>query len=399
MKKFWFICVLFAFILAVRAWDAIAAARGSRGGAVGPIVNGDTNGDGKRDITDPVYMLNWLFSGGPEPVACAAELDALCVDAEKNVGIGTCGPVGRLTVTSEGSGVSFLNSPLLFGLEAKRTPLVSVHNERVEQPCLTVSDRSDDRSQFVIDADGNVAIGREGPANAKLEIAELAIDEVPYGQASIQSAIQFFPQPAPGLAMAFIHNELNVRDCLRVSDESSDSSPFVIDHEGKVGVGTPDPRCALDVTGTVSTHVLEITGGADIAEPFEVTAPDGILPGMVVTIDPDRPGRLRLSKGGYNRMVAGVVSGANGINPGLTLRQAGTAADGSLPVSLSGRVYCWVDAAAGAVEPGDLLTTSDTPGHAMKVDDHARAQGAVLGKALTQLAEGKGLILVLVTLQ
>jgi hypothetical protein len=35
----------------------------------------------------------------------------------------------------------------------------------------------------------------------------------------------------------------------------------------------------------------------------------------------------------------------------------------------------------------------------MKVTDHARAQGAILGKAMTGLKEGKGVVLVLVTLQ
>ncbi len=63
-------------------------------------------------------------------------------------------------------------------------------------------------------------------------------------------------------------------------------------------------------------------------------------------------------------------------------------------------MYCWVDADAnGAVEPGDMLTTSATPGHGMKVTDHTRASGAVVGKAMTGLAKGKGLVLVLVSLQ
>jgi hypothetical protein len=35
----------------------------------------------------------------------------------------------------------------------------------------------------------------------------------------------------------------------------------------------------------------------------------------------------------------------------------------------------------------------------MKAVDHARAQGAVLGKAMTSLKAGKGLVLVLVSLQ
>ncbi len=29
--------------------------------------NGDVNGDGGRDIADAVYLLSWLFTGGPEP--------------------------------------------------------------------------------------------------------------------------------------------------------------------------------------------------------------------------------------------------------------------------------------------------------------------------------------------
>jgi hypothetical protein len=35
----------------------------------------------------------------------------------------------------------------------------------------------------------------------------------------------------------------------------------------------------------------------------------------------------------------------------------------------------------------------------MKVTDHARATGAVVGKAMTALEKGKGLVLVLVNLQ
>ena len=79
--------------------------------------------------------------------------------------------------------------------------------------------------------------------------------------------------------------------------------------------------------------------------------------------------------------------------------QRNSKADGKYPVALTGRVYCYVDATEGAIVPGDLITTSATPGHGMKVDDHARAQGAIIGKAMTALESGKGLVLVLVSLQ
>ena len=55
--------------------------------------------------------------------------------------------------------------------------------------------------------------------------------------------------------------------------------------------------------------------------------------------------------------------------------------------------------ANGAVEPGDMLTTSSTAGHGMKVSDAVQATGAIIGKAMTSLAKGKGLVLVLVNLQ
>ena len=52
-----------------------------------------------------------------------------------------------------------------------------------------------------------------------------------------------------------------------------------------------------------------------------------------------------------------------------------------------------------AIEIGDLLTTSPTPGHAMKADDPLKAFGTVIGKALRPLAAGQGLLPILIALQ
>jgi hypothetical protein len=154
--------------------------------------------------------------------------------------------------------------------------------------------------------------------------------------------------------------------------------------------------------GTVSVPILEITGGADLSEPFDIaagTAGGAPEPGMVVCIDAEHPGQLAVSRRAYDRTVAGVISGAGDVRPGLLMGQRGSRADGAHAVALTGRVYCQADVSAGAIQPGDLLTTSDLPGHAMKVTDHTRAQGAILGKAMTGLEAGRGLVLVLVTLQ
>ena len=143
--------------------------------------------------------------------------------------------------------------------------------------------------------------------------------------------------------------------------------------------------------------VLTIHGGADLAEPFPMREAE-IEKGSVVVIDDEHPGRLKLSTRAYDTQVAGIVSGANGIRPGISLKQEG-ALDQGQNVALTGRVYVKADASHGAITPGDLLTTGDLPGHAMKVLDHVRAQGAILGKAMSPLRDGKGLVLVLVTLQ
>ena len=153
---------------------------------------------------------------------------------------------------------------------------------------------------------------------------------------------------------------------------------------------------SISESGVLTTKVLTITGGADIAEPFQMSQPD--LPkGAVVIIDEANPGKLKLSAEPYDRRVAGIISGAGGVNPGLSLSQHGVM-EGDQHIALTGRVYVQADASNGPIKPGDLLTTSARPGHAMKVTDHARAQGATLGKAMTTLKEGTGLVLVLVTL-
>lgn len=105
-------------------------------------------------------------------------------------------------------------------------------------------------------------------------------------------------------------------------------------------------------TGVTEVQVLRIRGGADLAEPFDVTAPSDstqIVPGMVMVIDRDRDGKLTPCTQAYDTAVAGILSGAKG--------------------------------------------------HAMKAADAARAPGAVIGKAMTELTSGIGLVLVLVNLQ
>jgi hypothetical protein len=168
---------------------------------------------------------------------------------------------------------------------------------------------------------------------------------------------------------------------------------------GSLELKSAEGTSTVQINGGVTTGSIMLNGRAlDYAEVFDLREKQVLEPGHVVVIDPDRPGQLKLSTRAYDRGVAGIIAGADGLHSGIVL---GSRADGSTdkPVALGGRVYCWVDAAYGQITPGDLLTTSPTPGHAMSVQDHARAPGAILGKAMQAWNEGRGKILVLVSLQ
>ncbi len=139
-----------------------------------------------------------------------------------------------------------------------------------------------------------------------------------------------------------------------------------------------------------------ILRNADCAEDFEIEVGQNAEPGTVMIIGEHL--RLRTSHQAYDRRVAGIVAGAGVYKPGIVLGRQ-TNAQNALPIALMGRVMCKVDASYGAINVGDLLTTSPTPGHAMSVQQTDMAFGAVIGKALGSLASGQGLIPALIALQ
>jgi hypothetical protein len=328
-----------------------------------------------------------------------------------NVGIGTTSPATKLHVLGPGGGgvVATFEQPAgsrnVVGLKSSRgffdigygSSLRFMDSERESaslssHPLGILSFLTNGTSRLVLDSRGNVGIGTDIPGQ-KLDI------EGPIISANGPSAFE-------------VAADVGGSTSLWTNATYSRSSPFsglvrtLNMKDGKVGIGKTNPQAQLDVAGVVQTSTLQITGGADLAEHFEVrgavdvgNAASSIQAGLVVSIDPDAPGKLVISSQVYDHKVAGIISGAGGVRPGMLMSQSGLVSDGDHPVALTGRVYCWADASYGPIAPGDLLTTSDNPGHAMKVTDYAKAQGAVLGKAMGALKQGKGLVLALVTLQ
>jgi hypothetical protein len=155
----------------------------------------------------------------------------------------------------------------------------------------------------------------------------------------------------------------------------------------KYGVQTPDIIRALDYE----------TASSDVAEFMPVSG--DVSSGTVLIIGSD--GKLQPSTISYDTRVAGIVS----TSPGVSLGAKAEGNPGDALIAVAGRVPCKVDANYGAIHPGDILTTSDNPGFAMKAEPvniggiEIYKPGTVLGKAMNTLESGTGTIEVLVTLQ
>jgi hypothetical protein len=184
---------------------------------------------------------------------------------------------------------------------------------------------------------------------------------------------------------------------------------------GSVGIGTTSPNAKLEVNGNInltassgahmtyadgtvqSTAWTGVLSGGDYAESVDVAGERlDYLPGDVLMIDPEHPDRFRKASEPYSRMVAGIYS----TKPGITGRRQPTVkSKEEIPMAMIGIVPAKVSTENGPVLPGDLLVASSTPGYAMKGTDKDKLTGAIIGKAMGHLEQGKGLIEVLVTLQ
>lgn len=118
---------------------------------------------------------------------------------------------------------------------------------------------------------------------------------------------------------------------------------------------------------------------------FPVSEP--VEPGDLLVLDTENPGKLRRAAWAADPAVIGIVA-----------REASDL-DGTLqaPVVGTGFTIVKVDASYGAVRAGDRLTSSPTPGHAMRALDPV--PGTIIGKAMESLEYGTGLISVLVNIR
>ena len=107
-----------------------------------------------------------------------------------------------------------------------------------------------------------------------------------------------------------------------------------------------DLRGRVSISGTLSVGEDIILVNADCAEEFDVEDADESTPATVMVLTDT--GGLRPCAKDFDTRVAGVVSGAGDLRPGITLgRRPGNGP--RRPVALVGRVYCKADADHGAI--------------------------------------------------
>jgi hypothetical protein len=134
--------------------------------------------------------------------------------------------------------------------------------------------------------------------------------------------------------------------------------------------------------------------GADFAESLPAAGgKQGYEPGDVLVISAKHAGAVERSSKAYETAVIGVYSTEPGFVGGVVQGPQ------DIPVAVVGIVPVKASAENGAIAPGDLLTTSATPGHIMRCVGAEQCFGRTIGKALEGLDEGTGVIRILVSLQ
>jgi len=268
--------------------------------------------------------------------------------------------------------------------------------------------------RMYIDQNGLVGIGTDNPDSklqvlGKIKATEMSIVSIGDAIFSLErftnshGGFKFYETGETQAQWIFPFFRGWQSDNLIIRDEKHLKDVMTFEYgTGMVGIGISDPQSSLDVKGNITVRdaseniILELGSGLDYAEGFNVSDIKSINPGTVLSIDPENPGKLVICNTAYDTKVAGIVAGANGLGSGVRLGIDNFDCD----VALAGRVYCNVESTDGEINPGDLLTTSNIPGFAMKVKNCDKANGAILGKAMEGLDKGKkGQILVLVTLQ
>ena len=283
--------------------------------------------------------------------------------------------------------------------------------------------------RMILANNGNVGIGTTGPAepldvNGRVRAGGMAIGPWPANGAYMFIGSTSLNQAAPenyallqgtgdGPGRTFLNSPVDLRFRIANGDRmvvtpSAISMTGDVTIQGRLGTyGYPAaPRTPgwgggihtfdLEAEGTVWSRAGYQQGNRDIAENYESDTP--LDAAEVVSLDAASDRIVRADKPN-DTLLVGVISS----KPGFLLNVDHEAPDGTrFPVALCGRVPCKVVDENGAIRKGDLLTSSSTPGHAMRASpieiggESFYRPGTIIGKAFEPFESGRGVIEIVV---
>jgi hypothetical protein len=366
------------------------------------------------------------------------------VRGDGRVGIGTTSPLGHLQVSASSTASTSFVLENLFGVQSRQLILSnygslggglywpgldSASTSSLLGPNLfvlrstggLVFSGSSTAEHMRIDTSGNVGIGTNAPT-ARLQVNGdiVGAGRIRLGTTAQQNSAKLSVQGGNDFFGVYAVNgngsgDINFPPATGVwGDSDINYGVFGTSHSGVgvAGFSSSGPGLVVQSeTGNIVNGfnrldpVFHITnngtyvGGGDFAEALPVRGDiSAYEPGDVLVASTKAPGKVEKAGRPYDRRVAGVYSTRPGML-GADKNGASRVDADDAPVAIVGIVPTKVSAMNGPIRVGDLLTTSSTPGYAMRCRNRVKCVGAIVGKALEPMSAGNRVIKVLVMLR
>jgi hypothetical protein len=336
---------------------------------------------------------NILISGGSNPMLKfrAGVTDIGFVQAssgDMRIGISTTNTTGQVAFMAQGENRVYIHG------NTTNTSTMEFHQNNVHVGSLTANSLGD-ISITTTEADGLVRLNTQLYVNATQNRVGIGTS---LPSETLQVAGNTLISSGGILSIAKTSGLKTIE--IKPTESGADGASMLL--YNNAGVATIEIDADFgDGDGRVITSELQIRGGSDLAENFDITDEEEkyLKPGMLVSIDTEKEGQLCVTNQATDKKVVGIISGANGIKPGMLMGQQGTIAYGKFPIALAGRVYVLCNKEGGEIKAGDFLTSAAQRGYAKKAENLKQAQGAIIGKAMGKADSKTGYVLVLINLQ
>ncbi|MDH3252999.1 MAG: hypothetical protein OEM41_09425 [Ignavibacteria bacterium] len=376
-----------------------------------------------------------------QDVSATAGFNIASLNASGNVGIGTANPLHRLEVSSSvGETVIGIRNQTPGGRRWQLYSTGTINGEGPGHFLLRDDSIGSVRLYVSGSSTGNVGIGTTNPTH-KLHVNGIINATDIYKNGSPLSTSQWTTSgsnvyynsgnvglgvttptarfqvadgsgtPTSTSASANVENFTTLGEALWLRNSaSSNTSPVVKMHQHPGSTASFVDGIAWDGV-TSATRKFHITSagtyvaGSDFAEAFEAAGGRELYePGDVVVISGSGSPSVEKCTRPYDERVAGIYSTRPGVL-GADKNGETRLDENDIPVAITGIVPTKVTDENGSIQPGDLLTTSSIPGHAMKASPAIvngtaiYPAGTILGKALQPLQGNKGIVKVLVLMR